>query len=138
MSENSKIININRLRAGISYNNLKDYLNMDNINEINRNKVKSYCRKLPVLIKTNGLLSALSFIKGKVKKENEKEKNEYFYIYSWIESWLNYIEYTDKSNLHNDIIEKIINANSASYRIYTKEAIEISVWYKRHAEAMIK
>lgn len=143
LSENSRIIELNRKRAGVSYNNLKEYLNMDSIDKTSKNKMKSYCRKLPVLIKTNGLLAALSFLKGKskVKKEDGKEgKNEYFYIYSWIESWLNSMEYISEGEIDNDknIIEKIINANSTNYSIYTKEAIEISIWYKRHVEAMIK
>ena len=139
MSQNSSIIDLNRKRAGMSYVNLMDYLNQIN-NKTNNNeeknssrkKMKSYCRNLPVLIKTNGLLNALCFIKGKSKIE--KEKNEYSYIYDWINTWFHEIGYYDDQK---DIIEKLLDLKNSEYYIYTKEAIEISNWYKRNAEAMI-
>lgn len=140
MNKNSIIVDLNRKRAGISYINIKDYLNnieekfKNNENKLkdSRNKMKSYCRRLPVLIRTNGLLNALCFIKGKIKDDGSK--SEYSYLYNWINSWFNEIDYCDRQ----DIVDQILSLSNSEYYIYTKEAIEIANWYKINAEAMIK
>lgn len=134
MSQNSKIIDLNRKRAGESYINFNSYLSND-ITKENKKKMRSYCRKLPVLIKTNGLLTTLSFIKAKTNDENE-----YSYIFSWLKSWLNGLnnDNKEKNEEKEDIIKKLTEMDNYKYMIYTKEAIEISIWYKRHAEAMIE
>lgn len=129
MDNNSIIVDLNRKRAGVSYLNLKSYLDEDR--DKDEKKMKSYCRKLPILIKTNGLIDTLCFIKGKGKKE----KNEYSYIYEWIQNWFEEMEYC---NCEKDIIEKLLELNNNQYYIYTIEAMEISNWYKKNAEAMIE
>lgn len=133
MTEESKIIDLNRKRAGLSYINLVEFLNNPDITEESKKKMRGYCRKLPVLIKTNGLLKTLTFIKGKCKDE-EYKRNEYDYIYTWLLDW---IKTLDDNKDEKNIFDKLINMENEKYSIYTKEVIEISLWYKRHAEAMI-
>lgn len=131
MGGNSIIVDLNRKRAGVSYLNLKNYLGEDR--EKDEKKMKSYCRKLPILIKTNGLVDTLCFIKGKGK--NKEKKNEYSYIFDWITDWFKEIGYcSDKK----DIIEQLVELNNNQYYIYTMEAMEISSWYKKNAESMIE
>lgn len=128
MDNKSRIIDLNRKRAITSYINLKRFLKDCNINDNNKKRMRSCCRKLPLLIKNNGLLNTLNFI-----KEKDNGKNEFSYLYSWIEDWLNRIE----DDHGGDIIKKLVTLDNNGYYIYTKEAIQISIWYKRHAESMI-
>lgn len=128
----SRILDLNRNRASISYSNIKEFLDNNKDDDNIKKKMKSYCRKLPVLIKTNGLLATILFIKN--KSNSDEKKNAYSYIYSWIDSWFNEFK-EDKSK---NLIETIIDLDAYKYSLYTKELIELSIWYRRHVDAMIK
>ena len=93
-------------------------------------KFRSYSIKIPTMIKVNGLVATLAFIKG-------KSENVYKHIY---ENMNNY--YTDNFNSkYNDIIKDILSkgndVNSNSYnnieyqRIVTTTILSYLLWVKR-------
>lgn len=105
------------------YKVIKDFEKED------QKKYKSYVKKLPMLIKTNGLGSALAFIYSK------KEEKAYFKIYEQISEWL-----VNKNLVggERNLIEAIVQENSYEYRIITNEVIELLTWMKRFVEGMIE
>lgn len=110
-------------------------------------KYKSYVKKVPMLIKTNGLGSTFAFIKSKREKEKnrkrpgEKEnpKNAYDLIYEQTKQWL---KKEDKSlidiNEGDDLVEKIISLDSPEYRAVTNEMLSFFKWVSRFAEGLIE
>jgi len=102
---------------------------------------KSYVKRLPELIKTNGLGAAFAFVFSKRQKDPTKPKNAYDLIYKQIEEWL-----SKEDNKHlwsgcnssNELIEKIISCNSSSYRAFTIEVLAFLNWLRRFAEGLIE
>lgn len=92
----------------------------------------SYVKKIPMLIKTNGLGQTLAFMKSKGK--------EYDVIYNQIDEWL-----CLDQNAHlltevkgEDLIEKIISVDSSVYRQITTEVLTFLNWLRRFAEGIVK
>jgi CRISPR-associated protein Cmr5 len=110
-------------------------------------KYKSYVKKVPMLIKTNGLGSTFAFIKSKREKEKnrkkpgEKEnpKNAYDLIYEQTRQWLKKDEKTLLIvNEDDDLVEKIISLDSPGYRAITNEVLAFFNWLTRFAEGLIE
>jgi len=113
---------------------------------------KSYVKKVPTLIKTNGLGAAFAFIKSKEKKEKKENnqvilpgdernpKNAYDLIYIQTSNWFaenrNYLlpNYTKDK----DFINEIIQLNSSEYRAVTNEVFALFNWLRRFAEGLIE
>ena len=109
-------------------------------------KYKSYVQKFPMLIKTNGLGSALAFYASKRQKEKNGEKsgtkknrkNAYDLIYNQITEWL---KAEPKGLLsdrlgNDDLIKVLIDLDSADYRVVTNEVLSFFTWLKRFAEGL--
>jgi CRISPR-associated protein Cmr5 len=109
---------------------------------------KAYVKKLPMLIKTNGLGAAMSFAFAKAKcKEVEsfdnKEKieqgsNPWALIYSQIQGWLKsdnvlFLELSHDKNLMKTLTE----TDSPTYRAATIEVLALLNWMRRFAEGLI-
>lgn len=88
----------------------------------------SYIKKLPMLIKVNGLAAALAFVKSKMKP-----KNEYSLIYEQISQWLR-----ETKNVNSDLVEYLVSIDSREYRSAGNEIMSLLNWMKRFSEAMIK
>lgn len=127
----SKLIDINRKRAIHSYIDIENFQNEKT--KESQEKMRSYCRKLPAMIKANGLIDTLSYIKSKSQKK-DGTKTEYGELYNWINLWMGiaFDELKDK-----DLIKEIAMTGSGEYRIYTDELLNISLWYKRNAEGIL-
>lgn len=127
----SIIIDINRDRAMQSYLNIESFKKSET--KENQEKMKSYCRKLPSMLKVNGLIETLVYLKSKSKgKEGEKT------IYGVLEEWLEEcLKMTFKELESDKLVLKIAAADLKNYRNYTEELMNISIWYKRHAEALL-
>ena len=102
---------------------------------------KSYVKKLPVMIKTNGLGQTLAFVKSKRSKKGE-EKNAYDIIYEQLGDWLqncpNSVIQGDKDRGDNDLVASIIDLESKDYRVATAEALSLLSWLRRFADGMIE
>lgn len=115
-------------------------------------KYKSYVKKLPSMILSNGLGQTLAFVCAKRKKiKNEKDekklpgnsdnpKNAYDLIYKHLTEYL-------KSNSsprikmpegQNELIEWVISLDSYNYRYVTEEILAFLNWLKKFAEGMIE
>jgi len=99
---------------------------------------KSYVRKIPMMIKTNGLGSALAFVKAKTKAKS-KVAAAYRVIYEHTTDWLKQapIQLLDFSNNH-DLVAEIIKLDSTQYRAVTVEVLAFFTWLRRFAEGLIE
>ncbi|HMP26225.1 MAG TPA: type III-B CRISPR module-associated protein Cmr5 [Saprospiraceae bacterium] len=96
---------------------------------------KSYTRKIPMMIKTNGLGSALAFVKSKQKKEAYKK------IYDQLTEWLSVECNLTKSYFNEksiDLVKDVIAMNSFQYRAVTIETLALMTWLRRFAEGLIQ
>jgi len=107
-------------------------------------KYKSYVKKIPMMILTNGLGATFAFIYSKQKKEDkqkrkagvkENPKNGYDLIYTQVNRWLTE-SHIQKPN--GELIEWIINRESQEYRAVTNEILALFNWLKRFADGMIE
>ncbi len=97
---------------------LKSILNCDNY--------KSYVKKIPSLIQTNGLAATFAFMYSK--------KGTYEVIYKQVEKWLKKRDF----DINEELIKWIITQNSPEYRRVTNEVMGLFVWLRRFAEGMIE
>lgn len=102
---------------------------------------KSYCKKIPLLIKTNGLGAALAFISAKKSSDREKPGYAYQLLYQQISGWL----MEDKRHLlagadagAGELVARVISLPSVQYRAVTREVLALCLWLKRFAEALIE
>ena len=90
-----------------------------------KKKYKSGAKKLPVLIKTNGLGQALAFIQN---RENFPQ------LYNQIGSWLRTKELIGQ----NDLVNQVIKTESAEYRRLTTETLALLNWVRRFVDSLMK
>jgi CRISPR-associated protein Cmr5 len=97
--------------------------------EVENGKYKSYIKKIPSLIKVNGLGATVAFICGKKKEPAYQE------IYKHLSKWLK-----EKNLLANEeeLLEKLTSIDSSEYRRFTLEVLSLLIWLKRFADALIE
>jgi CRISPR-associated protein Cmr5 len=98
----------------------------------------SSVRKLPMLIKNNGLGAAIAFAFAKGSKNGiPDEKHPWGLIYHQIEEWLK----KDEKKLiifdDNQLVYRITEEGSTVYRTVTIEVLALLSWMKRFAEGLI-
>ena len=127
-------------RATYAYDAVKD---INEIKELSENKAKklkesykSVAKKIPVMIKTNGLGQTLAFIKSKRAKE-DKPENGYDKLYQQIGKWL---QEDSASQLveSGELVEKVIKLPSPTYRQVTIETLALLNWMRRFVEGLMK
>lgn len=117
----------------------KAYLFAEAGEKLNKSKeYKSYLKKLPMLIKTNGLGAAMAFVFAKGSKNGSPKTSEpWGLIYAQIEEWL--IE--DEKQLikvdKNRLAYSLTTMDSYTYRAITIEVLALLSWMRRFAEALI-
>jgi len=89
---------------------------------------KSYVKKLPVMIKTNGLGQTLAFIKAK--------NDTYALIYKQLEDWLKKCPNSVING--DDLVKAVISLDSKEYRLATAEALSLLSWLRRFADGLIE
>ncbi len=89
---------------------------------------KSYVRKVPVYIKTNGLGQTFAFIKSK------DDKSAWGLIYKQTKEWLVSKDLIDSNE---DLVKQIIESNSFKYRQLANEVISFFIWLRRFADSLI-
>jgi CRISPR-associated protein Cmr5 len=96
-------------------------------------KYKSYAKKVPMMIKTNGLGATLAFMKGKQRKENA-----YKLLLEATETWLKKADTTvDVFSDSEDLLKTLVTQNSDDYRRVTLEVMALYGWLRRFVEAEI-
>lgn len=138
MSANS-IRGIEQGRAKFAYDRVKDIAdlnpNQDGLDseEVDRiknlqKKYKSGAKKLPVLIKTNGLGQALAFIK---KRDPGNEK-----LYDLIGKWLACKKLVELGG-NIDLVDVVISKPSNEYRRITTETLALLNWVRRFVDGLM-
>ena len=87
---------------------------------------KSYVKKIPSYIQTNGLSATFAFMYSK--------KGTYEIIYKQIENWLKQRDF----KIEGELVKWIISQNSKEYKLVTKEVMALFLWLRRFAEGMIE
>jgi CRISPR-associated protein Cmr5 len=101
---------------------------------------KSYVKKIPPLIQTNGLGNTLAFIFSKRKHNSPQEKdNAYDLIYEQLSKWLSRGD-SACALLPNgeDLLNFAIKQPSPVYRQMTTETLAFMNWLKRLADGLIE
>jgi len=87
-------------------------------------KYKSYAKKLPALITTNGLIATLAFLKSKEED-----------VYDSVVRWLEKQRYIEKGK---DGLEELLKADYHKLRLATMEALAFTSWLKRMVDIEIE
>jgi CRISPR-associated protein Cmr5 len=99
----------------------------------NATDYKSYVKKAPMYIKTNGLGAALAFMKAK-----GKEKKAWDVIYHQVTEWID----KDSKNIiyteGKDLVEIVVSLETPDYRAWTNEVLALFNWLRRFAEGLIE
>jgi CRISPR-associated protein Cmr5 len=104
-----------------------------------KKEYKSYSKKLPMLIKTNGLGAAMAFAFAKGSKDGRLDKKKAWgLLYSQIEEWLKkdskgLLSFDDNEKL----TAKLVELDSSTYRAVTIEVLAFLSWLRRFAEGLI-
>jgi len=106
-----------------------------------KKEYKSYVKKIPTMIKTNGLGAAFAFVKAKSSDDKQKAGYAYKQIYEHVAGWLKQepcgLVATDL-NAGKDLADVIITLESPRYRALTNEVLAFFSWLKRFAEGLIE
>jgi CRISPR-associated protein Cmr5 len=119
-----------------NYNNLTD--EEKKVINFYKNLLKnyrSYVKKIPTMILSNGLGQTLAFIKSKSKKENA-----YKLIYEQLTEYMR-SPYPTRIQMPEDkkeLIDWVISCDSEKYRYITQEILAFLNWLKRFAEGLIE
>ena len=97
---------------------------------------KSVAKKLPVLIKTNGLGQTLAFMKSKRAKRDKRE-NGYDKLYQQLAKWLQ-TESENELIASGELVEQVIQLNSSFYRQATVETLALLNWMRRFVDGLMK
>ena len=103
-----------------------------------KKEYKAYVRKIPTLIKTNGLGETFAFVKAKkVKKAEEIDKPNcaYYLIYDQTSQWL---KENGLLSTNKDLVEWIVSLDSPTYRSVTNEVLSLFKWLSRFSEGLIE
>lgn len=102
-----------------------------------KKEYKSYVKKMPMMIKVNGLGAAVAFAFSKGAKDGQPNKSTpWGLIYHQLEEWLG-----EKGMIRNgqgSFAHLLTEMDSAQYRAVTNEALALLNWMRRFAEGMIE
>ena len=111
-------------RAACAYNHVKKIFDLDpNQKDPRQKKYKTGAKKLPVLIKTNGLGQALAYIQIRNRD-----------LYSNLMDWLCDKELIEASG---DLVSQVINMKSNEYRRLTTECLAYLNWVRRFVDSLM-
>lgn len=134
MSNNESIITrLEKGRAEFAYKCVKDAI--EKLDEKKRKDYRSYIRKIPQMILSNGLGQTIAFIYAKKEKGNAYEL-----IYNQLTDYLK-SESTIRISLpadKNELVKWIISLDSQNYQYATEEVLAFLNWLKKFADGMIE
>lgn len=129
----------NRERAIHSFQGIE--LHLKKSEEFQR-QLLAACRKLPRQIKENGLIDVLAYYSKFMDKDENKKENGQGIAGQLLGEWmfLHCLKnQTDKNeSTITNVIGQLMECQFTEYNLYTKEAIQYSLWLKRNAEGMIR
>lgn len=113
--------------------------------ELNKkSEYKSYVKKIPMMIKVNGLAQTFAFVSAKSDEDNNKPGYAYKTIYDQVTQWLKEKEpsklIADKfkdNNKDKELIQVLIELDSKIYRQITNEVLALFMWLRRFVDSLI-
>lgn len=134
MAENTSRTTLEQGRADFAYKAAVKGSELSKASEY-----KSYVKKLPMYIKTNGLGAAISFCFAKGNGKNAKADitKAWGLIYSQIEDWLKNHWELSELNKEERLMENLLKMDSPEYRATTIEVLALLNWMRRFAEGLI-
>ncbi|MEM7375382.1 MAG: type III-B CRISPR module-associated protein Cmr5 [Bacteroidota bacterium] len=101
---------------------------------------KSYVKKIPMLIKTNGLGATFAFVLSKSNENPKKKDYAYTLIHQQTWDWLQqgHKRYLLDNKKGADLPSVLIQLHSANYRAVTVEVLSLFSWLRRFAEGLIE
>jgi|Deesub1362B_J571_1020462.scaffolds.fasta_scaffold07735_3 CRISPR-associated protein Cmr5 len=114
-------------RAKFAFEMVYEAKNVKELSQ-NKNEYVSWAKKIPVFIKTNGLGQTLAFMKSRNKPETNLMLKQ-------IQKWL-----AKKQQIkdHEDLVEKVTQIDSLTYRLWSKEILALFNWVRRFAEGYLR
>jgi len=115
---------LERDRAKFAYEKIEEVAENQNVKH---SEYKSYCKKIPSLIQTNGLSATFAFMNSK--------GGTYKTIYNQVDSWL-IDRYKGDGDLDNEqeLMKKLLTLESTKYRKVTIEILALFNWLRRFAD----
>ncbi|ROL57223.1 type III-B CRISPR module-associated protein Cmr5 [Bacteroidetes/Chlorobi group bacterium Naka2016] len=106
------------------------------LNEKRKKEYRSYTRKIPMMVLSNGLGQTLVFIKAK-----SNDGNVYELIYDQITRYFKESYAPSRVKMpsnENELIKWVISCDSTTYRYITQDLLAFLNWLRRFAEGMIE
>lgn len=119
-----------QIKAEFAYNCARNASNLGK-------EYKSYVKKMPMLIKTNGLGATFAFMFSKKNKDEGKYWNA---IGKNLYDWLKDQKKIDSNKLKSfdDLVKEISQISSTEYKILTAEVISFLSWLRRFADGLFE
>lgn len=95
---------------------------------------KSYARRIPMMIKNNGLGPGMAFVYAKGRAE-ANGNNAYTILYRNIEDRLKEVGLLEEGK---KLIKHIIEVDSVQYREISTEVLALFTWLRRFVDGMIE
>ena len=145
MPDTTTLRGIEQGRADYAYQCAKVGEGLNRAKKVDR-AYKAYAKKIPMLVKSNGLGATFAFIFSKKKNDTEKKDYAYWKIYEHTNHWLRvekaelfpFIPQTDNNGRPIEFADALILLNSTEYRAVTNEVISFFTWLRRFAEGLIE
>jgi len=135
MEKETIISKLEKGRAEFAYKCVEKAIEIFKDNSKKQKEYKSYTRKIPTMILSNGLGQTLAFVKAKSEKGNA-----YDLIYSQLTEYMKSV-HTVRIQMpkeKNDFVEWVISCDSSKYRYITREILAFLNWLRRFAEGLIE
>ncbi|MGI6776493.1 MAG: type III-B CRISPR module-associated protein Cmr5 [Acetivibrionales bacterium] len=97
-----------------------------------KSEYKSFAKKIPMLIRNNGIAATFAFVNARAK-----DGNAYELLYSHTDEWLKNCSIIDLS-CEDDLVKELVSMKSTDYRAVTIEVLAFFNWLRRFAEGLIK
>jgi len=135
MQNETIITKLERGRADFAYKCVKQAIENFRDNSKKQKEYKSYSRKIPTMILSNGLGQTLAFVRAK-----SETGNAYDLIYKQLTEYMKR-EHTARIRMPQELVELlewVISCDSSKYRYITKEILAFLNWLRRFAEGLIE
>lgn len=102
--------------------------------DVKNKEYKAYCKRIPMMIKTNGLAGTIAFVKTK------KDNKAYGLLYRQLSEWL---AGEDRNWLlpdfgpNQELIGHLVRLDSTSYRAVTVEVLALFQWLRHLADGLL-
>ncbi|SFR15899.1 type III-B CRISPR module-associated protein Cmr5 [Desulfoscipio geothermicus] len=132
--ENTVIREIEQGRAIFAYDKVNEakekFAENEKEGKKNQSKYKAYTKKIPMLIKNNGLGATFAFIKA-------KGEPSYQLIYEQVGQWLERYD-GETFGKGKDLAGVLVSLPSPEYRAMTGEVLALFNWMRRYAEGLLE